>query len=279
MVYFRGSDYPSVSEVCETYNISRSCMYYYNEGEPILETIEWYLSNHGDFRKLKYKPNYEYYRDGKGYRSFSAFCKEKDISVGHITKLTKKHNISRDEAVDRVLEGRKSHEFNYHGEIYPSFYKFCMIKNINRNYMHLKSKTDGTDLVETVDNYLRAKKDRKESFPFRGVEYKSLNKCLQHFKIEPITFRKYRKKLNLTDTEAIEYCLRNKERLDHRKSKKPYNFEGQNYHSFTDCRKHFGVSAYKINKRIEKYNISREDALRMCIKEMKEAENASNNRD
>jgi hypothetical protein len=275
ILHFRGADFPSVEELCKTYGISRSLMYYYNEGEPILDTIEWYLSNHGDFRKLKYNIEYGYCRDGKRYASFTAYCEEINVSIGHVAKLTKKRNISREEAVDMIVAGRKDHIFDYHGDIYPSFYNFCKVNNINRNYMYIKSKNDGTDLVKTVDNYLEGRSKRGGKFTFWDVEYRSRTACLQYFNIDFSTYRKYRKVFN-TDEETITFCIKRQSDHNNRESKN-YEYGGKWYHSFTDCIRNLGISDYRVIKRMNDYNISREEAITMCLKENEEKKNASNN--
>ena len=192
---YNGRIFDSKHKCCEFYGICyRSVMSYQNRHkctteESITHFIELKKSKEIIFRNRK-------------WNSIKTCCEFYDLNEASVKTDMWNRKCTPQEAIERAIEWKKTHEITYHGVKYPSLPQCCEELGINPISVRLYMDNNGVSSTRAITHYIKSKERR--AFTFRGKEYKNFAECCLAYGLKPKSVSSAVFKENRPHAEVLE---------------------------------------------------------------------------
>lgn len=272
---YNGRIFDSKHKCCEFYGICyRSVMSYQNRHkctteESITHFIELKKSKEIIFRNRK-------------WNSIKTCCEFYDLNEASVKTDMWNRKCTPQEAIERAIEWKKTHEITYHGVKYPSLPQCCEELGINPISVRLYMDNNGVSSTRAITHYIKSKERR--AFTFRGKEYKNFAECCLAYGLKPKSVSSAVFKENRSHAEVLEKIVSHVEgcipqevmekkeitgnyvipKKRHR-AKEAFFYEREKYISLGQCCEIYGINESSVRARAWRTHCTWEDAVKHFI--------------
>lgn len=215
-----------------------------------------------------HKRNYSFaYRDtsfyafGRRWPNLKKCCIYYNVRYFSVSNYKSKMQCTNEEAIEHFRQAKRNNGLNFKKKKWSSLSECCEAYSMNPENVRAYRREHHLTIEEALSEYYSILQNRQ--FIFNKTIYHSFESCCRIHNINPSTVKHYAKKNHFLFRHALTRCLE-------LRSENVFLFEGKEYPTFSACCTVYDVDYYQIRDLSYRIGVTKDEALKLSIKECKE---------